>query len=143
MTSAIQDSRYSWFRLAVSLALSTIGGIGLWAGIVVLPFIQVEFGVDRSGASFPYTMTMIGFALGGVLMGRVRNSSFFRHRPALPQIFGRMWQPWLVSLASSAVPQPLAPSLPMSRSGSRSAAALRSRSSPAVITSRARSGRQF
>ena len=71
MTSAIQDSRYSWLRLAVSLALSTIGGIGLWAGIVVLPFIQVEFGVDRSGASFPYTMTMIGFALGGVLMGRL------------------------------------------------------------------------
>ena len=32
----IQDSRYSWLRLAVSLALSTIGGIGLWAGIVVL-----------------------------------------------------------------------------------------------------------
>ena len=71
MTSTIQDSRYSWLRLAVSLALSTIGGIGLWAGIVVLPFIQVEFGVDRSGASFPYTMTMIGFALGGVLMGRL------------------------------------------------------------------------
>jgi MFS family permease len=71
MTAAIQDSRYSWLRLAVSLALSTIGGIGLWAGIVVLPFIQVEFGVDRSGASFPYTMTMIGFALGGVLMGRL------------------------------------------------------------------------
>jgi MFS family permease len=71
MTSTTQDSRYSWLRLAVSLALSTIGGIGLWAGIVVLPFIQGEFGVDRSGASFPYTMTMIGFALGGVLMGRL------------------------------------------------------------------------
>ncbi len=69
--STIQDSRYSWFRLAVSLALATIGGIGIWAGIVVLPFIQVEFGVDRSGASFPYTMSMIGFALGGVLMGRL------------------------------------------------------------------------
>ncbi len=69
--STIQDSHYSWFRLAVSLALATIGGIGIWAGIVVLPFIQVEFGVDRSGASFPYTMSMIGFALGGVLMGRL------------------------------------------------------------------------
>jgi MFS family permease len=65
------DSRYAWFRLAVSLALATIAGIGLWAGIVVLPFIQVEFGVDRSGASLPYTLTMIGFALGGVLMGRL------------------------------------------------------------------------
>ena len=69
--STIQDSPYSWFRLAVSLALATIGGIGIWAGIVVLPFIQVEFGVDRSGASFPYTMSMIGFAVGGLLMGRL------------------------------------------------------------------------
>ena len=63
------DSAYSWFRLGISLALATIGGIGLWAGIVVLPFIQTEFGVNRAGASFPYTMTMIGFALGGVLTG--------------------------------------------------------------------------
>jgi MFS family permease len=71
MTTYAPDSRYAWMRLAVSLALSTIGGIGLWSAVVVLPAIQIEFGVDRSGASFPYTMTMIGFALGGVLMGRL------------------------------------------------------------------------
>lgn len=65
------DSTYSWFRLAVSLALATIGGIGLWAVVVVLPTIQAEFGIDRSGASFPYTMTMIGFAVGGVFMGKM------------------------------------------------------------------------
>ena len=65
------DSSYSWFRLAISLALSTIGGIGMWAGIVTLPVIQLEFGIDRAGASFPYTMTMLGFAVGGVMMGRV------------------------------------------------------------------------
>lgn len=65
------DSRYSWFRLAVSLALATIGGIGLWAPVVTLPVIQAEFGIDRSGASFPYTMTMIGFGLGGVIMGKL------------------------------------------------------------------------
>jgi MFS family permease len=70
-TTHAPDSRYSWFRLAVSLALATIGGIGLWCAIVVLPFIQAEFGVDRSGASFPYTMTMIGFAFGGVMMGKL------------------------------------------------------------------------
>jgi MFS family permease len=65
------DSRYAWFRLGVSLALATIAGIGLWASVVTLPVIQQEFGIDRSGASFPYTMTMMGFALGGVLMGRI------------------------------------------------------------------------
>ncbi len=67
----LPDSRYSWMRLLASLALATTGGIGLWAGIVALPFIQTEFGVDRAGASFPYTMTMIGFAFGGILMGRL------------------------------------------------------------------------
>jgi MFS family permease len=57
--------------MVVSLALATIGGIGLWAAVVTLPVIQQEFGIDRSGASFPYTMTMIGFALGGIFTGRV------------------------------------------------------------------------
>lgn len=65
------DSARAWRRLAASLALSTIGGIGLWSTVVVLPTIQAEFGVDRGGASIPYTATLIGFALGGVGMGRL------------------------------------------------------------------------
>ncbi len=65
------DSAYSWWRLAISLALSTIGGVGLWSVVVVLPTIEAEFGVDRGGASLPYTATMIGFALGGIYMGRL------------------------------------------------------------------------
>jgi MFS family permease len=36
----------------------------------VLPQVQVEFGADRAGASLPYTMTMLGFALGNLLIGR-------------------------------------------------------------------------
>ena len=64
------DSRYSWVRLAVSLALAAIGGIGLWSPVVVLPTIQAEFGIDRAGASLPYMVTTIGFAVGGVMMGR-------------------------------------------------------------------------
>ncbi|MFL5258961.1 MAG: MFS transporter [Hyphomicrobiales bacterium] len=67
----VQDSAYSWRRLTVSLALSTLSGIGLWAPVVVLPSIQAEFGVDRAGASVPYTAMMVGFAAGGVLMGRI------------------------------------------------------------------------
>ncbi len=65
------DSRYAWQRLAIALGLSTIGGIGLWSVVVVLPAIEAEFDVDRGGASIPYTATMIGFALGGVFMGRL------------------------------------------------------------------------
>src|SRR5690606_26691392 len=33
--------------------------------------IQMEFGISRSAASLPYTVTMIGFGIGGVLMGRL------------------------------------------------------------------------
>ena len=65
------DGRHAWWRLAAALALSTIGGVGLWSTVVVLPTIEATFGVDRGGASLPYTATMIGFAVGGVMMGRL------------------------------------------------------------------------
>jgi MFS family permease len=64
------DGPYAWFRLAVSMLLSTVGSIGMWAVIVVLPEVQAEFDVSRADASLPYTMTMIGFALGNVVFGR-------------------------------------------------------------------------
>lgn len=67
----VHDSAYAWRRLALSLGYGTIGGVGLWSSVVVLPVIQEEFGVDRGEASLPYTATMVGFAVGGVLMGRL------------------------------------------------------------------------
>ncbi len=65
------ESSYAWWRLAISTAISTIGGVGLWSVVVALPAVQAEFGVARADASLPYTATMLGFALGGVLMGRL------------------------------------------------------------------------
>jgi len=65
------DSAYAWIRLAAALLLSTLGGVGMWSIIVALPAVQTEFGVARADASLPYTMTMIGFGLGGILMGRL------------------------------------------------------------------------
>ena len=65
------ESPYAWTRLAASLALMTIGGVGMWSVVVVLPAVQAEFGVARSEASLPYTLTMVGFGLGGILMGRL------------------------------------------------------------------------
>jgi MFS family permease len=64
------DSRYSWFRLGITLLIATVGNVGMWAIIVIMPAVQAEFGIDRAGASFPYTMTMVGFALGNFLIGR-------------------------------------------------------------------------
>src|SRR5258708_32101690 len=65
------DSAYSWARLGVSLLLSTVAGVGLWSYIVALPVIQSDFGIARADASLPYTFVTIGFALGGVVMGRL------------------------------------------------------------------------
>ena len=65
------ESAYAWMRLLVSLALMTIGGAGMYSVTVVLPRIQAEFGVARADASLPYTLTMVGFGLGGILMGRL------------------------------------------------------------------------
>lgn len=65
------ETAYAWRRLLASLVLSTIGGVGLWSAIVVLPSVQAEFGVARASASLPYTATMMGFAVGGILMGRI------------------------------------------------------------------------
>jgi MFS family permease len=65
------DSPYAWSRLWFALALMTIGGAGMYSMAVVLPPLQAEFGIARGDASLPFTLTMIGFGLGGVLMGRL------------------------------------------------------------------------
>src|SRR5438093_11953453 len=65
------ESPYAWLRLAVSLALSTIGGVGMWSVVVALPAVQSEFGVARADASLPCALTMIGFGLASILMGRL------------------------------------------------------------------------
>lgn len=67
----IHDSGYSWLRLVITLAISTVANVGMWAVIVVMPAVEVEFGAGRAEASLPYTLTMIGFALGNLLIGRL------------------------------------------------------------------------
>jgi MFS family permease len=73
------DSRYALVRLVATLALMTIGSSGMYAVAVMLPAVQAEFGVTRSAASLPYTLLMVGFGVGGVLMGRLADR------------FGVMW----------------------------------------------------
>ncbi len=78
------ESAYAWWRLMASLALMTVGGAGMYAVTVVLPAVQADFGVDRADASLPYTLTMIGFGFGGILMGRLAD----RHGVMLPVVVG-------------------------------------------------------
>ena len=65
------ESPYAWLRLFAGLLLTTIGGSGMYAMAVALPEVQTEFGVSRADASLPYTLTMIGFGVGGIMMGRL------------------------------------------------------------------------
>lgn len=70
METTQHDSRYSWARLAISLGLSVVGSIGLWAVIVVLPAMQADFEVGRAMATVPYIFNMAGFAFGNLYFGR-------------------------------------------------------------------------
>ena len=65
------DSGYAWRRLAASVTLSTLGGIGMWCLAVALPAVQGDLGVSRADISFAYSMNMLGFFAGGVLAGRM------------------------------------------------------------------------
>jgi MFS family permease len=78
------ESSYAWMRLWAALALGTIGSVGMWSCVVALPAIQKDFGILRADASLPFTLTMIGFGAGGILMGRLAD----RFHILVPVIFG-------------------------------------------------------
>jgi MFS family permease len=78
------DSSYAWMRLAVALALGTIGSVGMWSFVVALPAVQADFGIARGEASLPFTLTMIGFGAGGVMLGRLAD----RRGIVLPVVIG-------------------------------------------------------
>jgi MFS family permease len=65
------DSPAAWWRLVTSLLLMTVGSAGMYVVSVVLPVVQQEFGVARADAALPYTALLLGFGVGGVLMGRL------------------------------------------------------------------------
>jgi len=68
---AFLDSTYSWVRLMMSLVIATVGSVGMWSIIVVIPLLEREFGSDRAEASLPFTTIMIGFGLGNLFVGKL------------------------------------------------------------------------
>ena len=70
MDDLITDSRYSWTRLGLTLFVATVINAGMWVIIVIMPAIEAEYGGTRAMASLPYTVTMVGFALGNYVIGR-------------------------------------------------------------------------
>jgi MFS family permease len=78
------DSTYAWLRLTAAVVLGTVGSVGMWSVPVALPAVQAEFAVARADAALPYTLAMLGFAFGGVVMGRLSD----RHGILLPILCG-------------------------------------------------------
>jgi MFS family permease len=80
------ESTYAWLRLLAALALMTLGGSGMYSIAVALAPVQAEFGVTRGDASLPYTLTMLGFGIGGILMGRIAD----RFGVVVPVVIGAL-----------------------------------------------------
>ncbi len=68
--SAIDSLQAAW-RLFITLLLMTFGSSGMYVSSVVMPQVQADFGISRADASMPYTLMMLGFGLGGMLMGHL------------------------------------------------------------------------
>ena len=81
------ESTYAWLRLGAALALMTIGGSGMYSMAVAIGPVQAEFSASRGEASLPYTLTMLGFGIGGILMGRLADR-FGVVRPVTLGAFG-------------------------------------------------------
>lgn len=65
------DSRQAWVRLVLALVIGSIGAVGMWAVVVVIPVVQAEFGATRGAVSLAFTLMMFGFGLGGVIAGKI------------------------------------------------------------------------
>ena len=62
---------YPVVRLFASLLLMAVAGSAMYAAILVLEPAAAEFDTGRGAGSMPYTLFMIGFATGGIMMGRL------------------------------------------------------------------------
>jgi len=80
------DSRYAAFRLGVAVLIMTLGASVMYVVPVVLPAVQAEFGVSRADAALAYSMLMIGFGIGGLLMGRLSD----RFGVSVPLVIGAL-----------------------------------------------------
>jgi len=58
-------------RLVIALLIGSVGAVGMWSVVVVIPVVQAEFGATRGAVSLAFTLTMLGFGLGGVITGRI------------------------------------------------------------------------
>ncbi|MGR3803415.1 MFS transporter [Marinibacterium profundimaris] len=71
MTEALHDSRYAWMRLGLTMVVGIVANVGIWAVVLIMPAVEAELGLTRAEAALPYTLTMVGFAVGNLVVGRL------------------------------------------------------------------------
>jgi MFS family permease len=97
------ESAYAWVRVFTAVVLGTVGSVGMWSVVVALPAVQADFAITRAEASLPFTLAMLGFGIGGIVMGRLAD----RFGIFVPVLLGA------ASLCAGYAGQSLAPNLPM------------------------------
>ena len=70
-TASALDSRYSWIRLGIAMMIAITGSAGAWISVLLMPAIEADLQLGRGQVSLPYTLTMVGFALGNLTIGRM------------------------------------------------------------------------
>ncbi len=55
----------------MAVLIGSLGSVGMWSVVVVLPVVQADFAATRGTASLAFTMVMLGFGIGGVLTGKI------------------------------------------------------------------------
>ena len=87
---------YPLIRLAAALALMTLGCSAMYASVMVLEPAALEFKTGRGSSSLIYAAFSIGFAFGGLVMGRLAD----RIGIMFPAIIGRLALPAGLYLAA-------------------------------------------
>ena len=67
----IHDTPYAWFRLLITLIIAIFANTGMWAVITIMPALEAEFVISCAVTSLPFTMNMIGFAVGNLVIGQI------------------------------------------------------------------------
>ena len=79
-----EDSGLAWIRLSLVFILCALGFIGMWSVVMILPSIESEFQITRSSVTIPYVVTMFGFGIGNIIIGKFSD----RYGIQKPVIFG-------------------------------------------------------
>jgi MFS family permease len=118
----VPDSAQAWVRLVVALLIASVGAVGMWSVVVVLPTVQAEFATTRGAISFATTMIFMGFGLGGIATGKVTDrfgivaalsisTAFLAAAYVLAGLTTALWQfiavSFLIGLGTSATFAPL------------------------------------